>query len=83
MSTFIGMIIWSIASYFIAKTVKENQGLDINPWYYLLTSLLLGFACTMCFLWYKWAKAKDSSVGKILSIIGIFAFLVLSVLVVL
>lgn len=69
--TLIPALIWGFASYKIAKTVKENEGLDIKPINYAIMSVLLGFMFSMGMLFNKLGKFKNSTNVRVISIIAI------------
>lgn len=81
LSILTSMVVWSFASYRIANVVKKNEGIELNPWLYVVGSLLLGFATTMCILWYKWAKAKEKNDIKIVAIVVGLLFFIVSFLI--
>lgn len=78
MGSMVSVIIWVVATYFIAKTVGERYPeLEINPIYYALGTFLVGYVIVGSFLWYKVANYKNNTAGKIISIVlGVFAVVV-------
>ena len=63
--TWVSIILWSVASYFIVKRIAEN-GLNVKPMNYALITFLGGFMLSMCFLGTKYCKQNKNTVGEVI-----------------
>ena len=54
-SFIIGIIIWGLINYFAAKYISDkNPGLDVNPTYYVVGTVLFGGIWPLLFLFVKY-----------------------------
>jgi hypothetical protein len=79
MTMLISSLIWGFASYKIAKTVKENEGLDVKPINYALLSVAFSFLFSMGVLFNKLGKFKNNTNVRIFSMIAIVFSIVLNI----
>ena len=59
MGNLVALVLWFVISYKIARTMKENENMDVKPINYAILSVLFGFIFTMAVLVEKYARMKN------------------------
>lgn len=78
MINLISVAIWGFASYKIAETIRDNEGLDVKPINYAILSVLFSFIFSMGLLFSKLGKFKNNTNMRVASMIAIVFSIVLN-----
>jgi hypothetical protein len=83
MGSLVLLVLWAIVSYKMARTMKENEGMDVKPINYAILSVLFGFIFAMAVLVEKYARMKNKvklrygaiGVAVLMAIVNLLAIL--------
>jgi hypothetical protein len=83
MGSLVVLILWAIVSYKMARTMKENENMNVKPINYAILSVLFGFIFSMAVLVEKYARMKNKvklrygaiGVAVLMAIVNLLAIL--------